>query len=162
MTHTFIFKPEFLVFPSIWVLFFVLCYQIKDCDSHHRRALKPLAECLRMPKTKQPPHARQVLNFILQNNLITSSSLPTMTAPRIVRRSVVLDTYCPFTFESESDTNRIPRTLAYASCRSKMCNNPVLCKPVEYSVMVLKRKCHGVWEWEQKKLPVAYVRISDS
>ncbi|KXJ20262.1 hypothetical protein AC249_AIPGENE16566 [Exaiptasia diaphana] len=143
---------------QLWILLFSLLFHTQQSSSTRSKAMNSLSQCLQMPKTTN--HPRQILKYILQNNLITvGPALPTAMPTRIVRRSLPQETHCPFTFEEDEKGNRIPRTLVYAVCKTKKCKSPLACQPVFYSQMVLEKKCDGVWEMKQKRLPVAYVGV---
>lgn len=144
-------------------IFFIHC-QVMFTDGGSRSSLKKFRTCLGMPSNK-PASKRAILNYIRRNfAIIPLSHSPSpqdinasSSVPRRVPRTLAPGRYCPYTIKSEDVLNRIPRFLAYASCREEICN-PVLCKPVMYSHKVLIQKCDGVWEWSEKTLPVAFVQ----
>ena len=128
-----------------------------------RNLLTSFRRCLGMPQNKHASK-RAMLNYIRRNFALvplhstSPRDINTSAVPRRVPRTIAPGGYCPYTIESEDVHNRIPRFLAYASCREEICN-PALCNPVMYSHKVLVQKCDGVWEWSEKTLPVAFVRV---
>ena len=58
---------------------------------------------------------------------------------------------CPWTYVSDTDENRYPMRLSVAKCRCSTCLDHFECKPVFYTMPVLKRVCrNGVNRWIQE------------
>lgn len=65
---------------------------------------------------------------------------------------------CPWTYVSDTDENRYPMRLNVAKCGCSTCADNFQCKPVVYSIPILKKECrNGVNRWLQKMqyIPVA-------
>ena len=58
---------------------------------------------------------------------------------------------CPWTYVSDTDENRYPMRIVVAKCRCSRCGDNFECKPMFYSIPVLKKECrHGINRWVQK------------
>lgn len=139
---------------------------MRNTEGGSRNSLKSFRKCLGMPSNRSASK-RAIINYIRRNfALVPLSHSPARpqdvhtppSVPRRVPRTLASGNYCPYRIKTEDVLNRIPRFLAYASCREEICN-PALCKPVMYSHKVLIQKCDGVWEWSEKTLTVAFVRV---
>ena len=60
---------------------------------------------------------------------------------------------CPFKMEVKDYVDAVPRFLSSATCGG--CD--VRCKPVTYTLRLLRRKCGNYWLWEEEDVRVAYV-----
>lgn len=57
---------------------------------------------------------------------------------------------CPWTYIADTDENRYPMRLNVVKCRCSTCADNFECKPVFYTIPVLKRVCrNGVNRWIQ-------------
>ena len=60
---------------------------------------------------------------------------------------------CPFKMEVKDFVDAVPRFLSRATCSG--CD--VRCKPVTYTLRLLRRKCGNYWLWQEQEVRVAYV-----
>ena len=65
---------------------------------------------------------------------------------------------CPWTVVGDTDENRFPMRLNVAKCRCSTCTDNFECRPIFYTVPVLRRVCRrGVNRWIQK---IEYISVA--
>jgi len=120
------------IFVLCQVCFFILCCSIQQSNGVRRSTIKALSKCLSMPKPSKSP--RQVLDYILENHIITVPAAPgpdisqiLQPQPRRTTRHVAVvkvtsklsSAFCPFDYETDEKADRFPPVLVYAACKSQ-------------------------------------------
>lgn len=125
-----------------------------------------LAKCFTKISRPSSATSNQILNYLIQwQYTFVSLSDPkpkNQITIQSTRKVVPNSLHCPFTWETDDDVNRQPKTLLKAKlgpCPSSNQACATNCHAVTYGHQVLKHKCSRVWTWETVNLPVAFVRV---
>lgn len=119
-----------------------------------RQNWRHLARCLQLSSTRTSP--KRILQFIRRNGymIIPQSNPPTGEQGAMrPRKRAIYSGKCPFKMEVKDFVDTVPRFLSNASCSG--CD--VRCKPISYTLKLLRRKCENYWLWEEHEVRVAYV-----
>lgn len=114
-----------------------------------------LAHCLQMPASTGTS-SNDILRFIRRRGyMIVPQSNPPSEIVKFKANSKrsAYPGRCPFKMEVKDFVDTVPRFLSYATCSD--CD--FRCKPVTYTVKLLRRKCGNYWLWEEHEMRVAYV-----
>lgn len=113
-----------------------------------------LARCLQFSSNRTSP--KRILQFILRHGymIVPQSNPPTeeQEAMRLSKRAIYTGK-CPFKMELKDFVHTVPRFLSNATCSG--CD--VRCRPISYTLKLLRRKCENYWLWEEQEVRVAYV-----
>ena len=113
-----------------------------------------LSQCLQIDHTGSS--SDDILRFIGRHGymIVPPSNPPTQFYRKRPRgRRSTYTRQCPFTFEVKDFIDTIPRFLSIATCKG--CDER--CKPISYTLQLLRRKCKDYWLWEEQVVRVAYV-----
>ena len=119
-----------------------------------RQNWRNLARCLQMSSTRTSP--KVILQFIRHRGymIVPQSNPPTQVhGAKTPRKRAIYSGKCPFKMEVKDFVDTVPRFLSNATCSG--CD--VRCKPVSYTLRLLRRKCGNYWLWEEQEVRVAYV-----
>ncbi|XP_078364953.1 uncharacterized protein LOC144649336 [Oculina patagonica] len=119
-----------------------------------RKEWRSLARCLQMSSTGTSP--KDILRFIRHRGyMIVPQSNPAtkIQEAKTPSKRSVYSGKCPFKMEVKDFFDAVPRFLSSATCRG--CD--VRCKPVTYTLRLLRKKCGNYWLWEEQEMRVAYV-----
>ncbi|XP_020631473.1 protein Hook homolog 3-like [Orbicella faveolata] len=109
-----------------------------------------LARCLQMPASTGTS-SNDILRFIRRRGymIVPQSNPPTeiVKFKENSKRSAYTGR-CPFKMEVKDFVDTVPRFLSYATCSK--CD--VRCKPVTYTMRLLRRKCGHYWLWEEHEI----------
>ena len=115
-----------------------------------------LARCLHMGSNRTS--SDDILQFVRRNGymIVPQSNPPTETDEQKTKsKRSVYTGKCPFKMEVKDYIDTVPRFLSSATCRD--CD--VRCKPVTYTMRLLRRKCGNFWFWKQHDVQVAYILV---
>ena len=102
-----------------------------------------------------PANCSSYQNLKNRYMLVSKRSSP-ITSPTLV--NVVSSPRCPWTWQVDSDANRLPTNIVYAKCGSAC--HQWYCSPVKYHTIVLeKNTTRDEWKLRHKRITVAYVYI---
>ncbi|XP_078367305.1 uncharacterized protein LOC144651243 [Oculina patagonica] len=116
-----------------------------------------LARCLRMGSNTTS--SDDILQFVRRYGymIVPQSNPPTQGQGTRVRRApskrAIYTGKCPYQIQVEDFIDTVPRFLSNATCSG--CD--VRCKPVTYTLRLLRRKCGDYWLWEEHDVQVAFV-----
>lgn len=85
--------------------------------------------------------------------IVPQSNPPTKVHEKISGKRSVYKEKCPFQMEVKDFGDTVPRFLTSATCNG--CD--VRCKPVTYTLRLLRRKCVHYWLWQEIEVQVAYI-----
>ena len=136
---------EFQVF--LWL---ISCVAVCSLPCGQNRS--GLSTCLDLGTNKTS--SDDILQFIHRNGymIVPQSNPPTQGKGSNTKRSI-FSGKCPFTYTLTDLVDTEPRFLGYTTYSG--CD--VRCKPVLYTVKVLRRKCSAYWLWEEHDIQVAYI-----
>jgi len=119
-----------------------------------RKNWRHLTRCLQISSTRTSP--KDILQFIRRRGymIVPQSNPPTQgQGAKTPSKRAIYTGKCPFKMEVKDFVDTVPRFLSNATCRG--CD--VRCKPVSYTLRLLRRKCGNYWLWEEQEVRAAYV-----
>ncbi|XP_078368440.1 uncharacterized protein LOC144649331 [Oculina patagonica] len=139
-----------LVFTAFSLAIF--CYAVTSLP--YGQDWTTFARCLGMGSNKSS--SDDILQFIRRYGymVVPQSNPPTqMQGAKTKSKRSIYTGKCPFNMEVKDYIDTVPRFLSSAKCSG--CD--VRCKPVTYTLRLLRRKCGNYWLWEEHDVRVAYV-----
>lgn len=119
-----------------------------------REDWRSLARCVQMRSTRTSP--KEILRFIRGRGymIVPQANPPSkLEKAKTPSKRSVYSGKCPFKMEVKDFVDAVPRFLSRATCSG--CD--VRCKPVTYTLRLLRRKCGNYWLWQEQEVRVAYV-----
>ena len=139
------------------IILFLLVRPLICCSpasSKRPQNWRHLARCLQVSSPRTSP--KHILQFIRRHDymIIPQSNPPTEErgAMRPSKRAIYSGK-CPFKMEVKYFVDTVPRFLSNASCSG--CD--FRCKPIPYTLKLLRKKCENYWLGEEHEVRVAYV-----